>query len=201
MAKPVPAFAYVFAVGLGLMAGLVLAFMTMKQGMAAVGHGWSASRVTGSVDADALTRARAAMTGLMALKPSQAIAFVRDRDDAGRVLDEHCRYRISGGPLPGRWWSVTVYGEDAYLPRNHDRAPSIDATRVQPDRAGNWQGFAAPAPLSGPTSNATWVSTRNAGHFELTLRIYAPTPGAQADFARIALPHVDRIACDRVKGA
>ena len=180
----------------GLMAGSGSALAWMRHGLAPVGQGWTGSAVAGTVDADPWTRARVALSGLLALDRSQAIYFVRTVDDAGRPLDQACRYRVSGGALPGRWWSVTVYAADNYLPRNDDGALSVDATRVHPNATGHWQALAA---SHRPPAGA-WVSTRNAGHFDLTLRLYNPTPGAQADVSTITLPGVARIDCDRGVG-
>jgi len=188
-------FAAVIAAGLVVGAGSAVVYM--RQGMASAGGGWMGSKVTGSVDADAWTRARVALSGLLALNRSQALYFVRRTDEAGRPLLETCRYRVSGGPLPGRWWSITVYAPDNYLPQNDDGALSFDATRAKPDAAGHWQGVAASRRVPG----TLWVSTRNAGHFDLTLRLYNPTPAAQADFTTIPLPQVTRIGCDEGAGA
>jgi hypothetical protein len=188
---------FALAVALGLVVGAGSAVVFMRQGMAAAGDGWMGSKVTGSVDADAWARARVALSGLLALNRSQAIYFVRRTDAVGHPLIETCSYRVSGGPLPGRWWSVTAYAPDTYLPQNDDGALSFDATRVHPDAAGHWQAIAA----SRRPPGAVWLSTRHAGHFDLTLRIYNPTPAAQADFTTIALPKVERIACDAGQGA
>jgi hypothetical protein len=155
------------------------------------------SAVTGSVDADPWTRARVALSGLMALNRAQALYFVRKTDATGQPLREECQYRVSGGPLPARWWSVTVYAPDNYLPQNSDHALSFDATHVHPDASGRWQALAASRPVPG----TVWVSTRKAGQFDLTLRLYNPTPAAQADFASIPLPAVERIACHAGQGA
>lgn len=188
---------FLAVIALGLMVGAGSAVAWMRQGMAPVGNGWMGSKVTGSVDADPWTRARVALSGLLALNRSQAIYFVRKTDEAGRPLRDTCRYRVSGGPLPGRWWSVTVYAPDNYLPQNEDGALSIDATHVHPDAAWRWQAIAA----SQRPAGAVWVSTRRAGTYDLTLRIYNPTPTAQADFSTIRLPGVERIDCAGGQGA
>jgi len=188
---------YAVVIAMGLLAGSGSALAWMRQGMAPVGQGWLGSRVTGSVDADAWTRARVALSGLLALNRSQAIYFVRKVDEAGRPLTERCRYRVSGGALPGRWWSVTAYAADNFLPVNDEGALSVDATRVQRDAGGRWQAIAAAQRPPG----ASWISTRKAGNFDLTLRIYNPTPAAQADFGTIPFPQIQRIDCVPGAGA
>ena len=137
------------------------------------------------------SRARVALTGLLALNRSQAIYFTRKVDDLGEPLREDCHYRLSGGPLPGRWWSITAYAADDYLPQNNDDALSVDASEVRPDGQGRWTAEA------GPSRNPAmpWLSTRKAGYFDLTLRIYNPTPQAQRDFGTIAFPTVERVSC------
>jgi hypothetical protein len=99
--------------------------------------------------------------------------------------------------MPGHWWSVTVYAADNYLPRNDDHALSFDATHVRPDAVGQWTAMASPRAEPGQVR----VSTRAAGHFDLTLRIYAPTAAAQANMGSIALPRVERIDCNTGAGA
>ncbi|MEN9718983.1 MAG: hypothetical protein RIQ99_1861, partial [Pseudomonadota bacterium] len=99
-------------------------------------NGWVGSTVAGSVDADPWTRAQVAVRGLLALTKSQAIYLTTHVDETGAPLREGCRYRVSGGAMPARWWSVTVYADDNYLPLNADDALSFDATEVRPDAAG-----------------------------------------------------------------
>jgi hypothetical protein len=178
---------------LGLVAGGASAFVSIKHfGMGSEEHmGWSGSRTTGSSEAGVLLRARVALTGLLALNRSQAIYFTRKVDDLGEPLREDCHYRLSGGVLPGRWWSVTAYASDDFLPQNRDDALSVDASEVTSDGQGRWQAAAGPTREPG----LAWISTRNAGNFDLTLRIYNPTAEAQRDFASITFPAVERISC------
>lgn len=177
---------------LGIMAGLVSGWWAITGGMGGSSYsGWYGSRLTGSAAAGPWQRARVAVGGLLALNRSQAIYFTRKTDDQGDRLRETCRYRVSGGPLPGRWWSVTVYAADNFLPRNDDNALSFDATEVRPDARGQWVGE-----LSARRSAAgAWASTRKSGAFDITLRIYQPDRRAQADFTSIPMPRVTRIDC------
>ena len=177
----------------GLLVGAGSAWYTLQHGMVRGESyaGWSGSSVTGSVDADPWTRARVAVSGLLALNKSQAIYFSRKTDDSGARLREDCRYRVTGGAMPARWWSITVYAADNYLPLNDDDALSFDATEVRPDESGNWNAILSPA----RPEDAPWASTRQAGEYDITLRLYLPTPQAQQDFGTIPMPRVTRLAC------
>lgn len=176
----------------GLMVGLLSGWWAITGGMGGQNYsGWYGSSVTGSADAGPWLRARVAVSGLLALNKSQAIYFSRKTDDSGEPLREECRYRVSGGTLPGQWWSVTVYAADNFLPLNDDDALAFDATEVQPDPQGQWSAvLAASRPVEG-----AWASTRKAGNFDITLRIYQPSKAAQADFAAISMPKVTRLDC------
>lgn len=180
-------------VAAGLVVGAGSAAWTMKRGglSGAGSAGWHGNAVTGSVDADPWTRARVALTGLLALNKSQAIYFTTNVDAAGAQLTERCRYRVAGGALPARWWSVTVYADDDYLPLNDDDALSFDATEVKPDAAGNWTALVAVQ----PPGEGAWASARKAGNYSLTLRLYQPAKSAQDDFGSIPLPRVTRLDC------
>lgn len=180
-------------VAAGLLAGAASGWFWLQQGLAQgeTYAGWSGSSVTGSADADPWTRARVAVAGLLALTREHAIYFTRNTDDSGAWLREDCRYRVSGGAMPARWWSITVYAADNYLPLNNDDALSFDATEVQADAAGRWSAILAP---TRPESGA-WASTRQAGAFDITLRLYQPTRQAQADFATVPMPSVTRLDC------
>lgn len=185
------------AVIAGLAAGLGSAWWVMAKAPAAQfeNRGWTGSTLTGSAEADPWTRGKVALRGLLALTKSQAIYLTTEVDSDGEPLREACRYRVSGGAMPGRWWSVTVYAADNYLPLNDDDALAFDATEVSPDASGQWTALLAPK----REGEGAWASTRNAGQFDITLRIYNPTPAAQADFGHIPVPTVTRLDCGGVR--
>lgn len=180
-------------VAAGLLVGAGSAWHTMKRGglRGAGSTGWVGNTSAGSVDADPWTRARIALTGLLALTRSQAIYFTTQTDSAGARLTEGCRYRVTGGPMPARWWSVTVYADDDYLPQNEDDALSFDATEVRPDAQGQWSALVANKPEAGQP----WASSNKAGQYTLTLRLYNPAQSAQDNFAAIPMPTVTKLDC------
>jgi len=153
---------------------------------------WLGNRDVGSTRADPWTRAIIARIGLLALNRSETIYFTRYRDSEGRPFSAACVYELSGTDLPTRWWSVTIYGDDDFLPPNQDGAYSVDATRALRDASGRWRARIAPAADGAPN----WISNRAAGTFNLSLRLYNPSPAALADDAAIPFPSVRRISCN-----
>jgi hypothetical protein len=153
--------------------------------------GWQGNPLVGSRAADPWTRAAIARQGLLALAKTETIYFSRAADEAGRPLSAACIYEMAGAPPAAGWWSVTLYAEDHYLAGNSDDAHSIDATRALPTRDGGFRTRIAPTRADA----ANWISSRNAGAFTLTARLYNPDPAIAADFSKVRLPQVRRLSC------
>lgn len=151
---------------------------------------WKSDFAVGSETADPYTRARIARHGLLALAQSEAVYFTRSVDDSGQPLRENCTYRLSGVGQPARWWSITLYDADSRLPMNEDAALSIDASQAG---EGPWSAIIAPEKAH---ESSHWISSRNAGNFDLTLRLYVPdaelleTPGRALN-----PPRISRLGC------
>ncbi|MEM6912553.1 MAG: DUF1214 domain-containing protein [Pseudomonadota bacterium] len=155
-------------------------------------NGWLSDWAVGSEAADPYLRARIARHGLLAMRKEGAVYFARNTDDSGRLLTDNCRYRLSGGDQKAYWWSITLYDEDSMLPLNDDDALSFDASDV-PD-GGPWEAMIA---STQPTDRANWVSSRAAGNFDLTLRLYRPDKQVLIDpEATLNPPSVVRISCE-----
>lgn len=192
-------FAYLLAVvagsvlGLGSalwLAGLLPGASTMAFGNVDV-RGWRSDFAIGSEAADAYTRARVARHGLLALARSEAVYFTRTTDDDGAPLREACTYRLAGGAMPAGWWSVTLYDTASMLPANTDSALSIDASRAG---AGAWEAVIA---AERPEGADHWISSRKAGTFDLTLRLYMPDPAViAAPTTALDPPRIKRLGCD-----
>lgn len=175
--------------------------------------GWRSDFAIGSKSADPYTRARIARHGLFALAKSEAIYFTRNTDEAGRLLRENCRYLLKGGNFPASWWSITLYDARSKLADNRDEAASIDKTSISQSefengaaRAGaerpavqHWQALIArkAPPASSPFADDPFISSRNAGQFDLTLRLYLPTPALLASpQAALNAPRITRLDCE-----
>ncbi len=155
--------------------------------------GWRSDFNIGSEAADPYTRTRVARHGLLGLAKSEAVYFTRTTDSSGEPLREACEYRLSGGAMPAEWWSITLYDADSKLPMNEDAALSVDATGV----SGNSEDWSALISPKRPQQETYWISSRNAGTFDLTLRLYVPIRALlDAPEDTLKPPVVERLSCE-----
>lgn len=153
---------------------------------------WFTSRSVGLVDADPYTRALVARIGLLGLNRQETVYFSRTEDGSGVAFDGACIYRVDGGPLAARWWSITLYAADNFLALNDDDQPSIDATSVRANADGSWTARIAP----GRGDAQHWISSRNGAAFSLSIRLYNPEPAVGEHLEDVALPTVTREGCE-----
>ena len=185
---------------LGLAAGAVSALFAAGMIGSGAGFGdeidvdsWKSDWTIGSAAANPWTRARVARHGLLALTKEEAVYFTTNVDSDGERLSENCTYEVSGAEMPGQWWSVTVYDATSYLPLNKDNALSFDKTKAA--SSGDAAAWVFTVVADGPETG-NWVSSQKAGNFDMTLRIYKPTPELIADpEGTLFPPSVKRLAC------
>jgi hypothetical protein len=178
---------------IGVIAGFGFAVHGVRAG--ALGSGvaigpWTTGTDFGSAEASAETRAVVALRGLLALPASEARYYTAATDDAGQPLSGHCSYRISGGPLPARWWSLTVYDGEGYLVKNDEQVYSLESAALGADEQVRWNVAVAPDRQVGH-----WLPSGGIDHVELTLRTYLPADGGTGNLARNQLPAITREAC------
>ena len=161
-------------------------------------NGWRSNWSIGTDAVDPYTKAWIARFGLFALRREEAVYFYNTLDAAGQPLDEECVYALDVDEQPGSWWSVTVYDGEGYLPKNADARLSFDATKAQ-DLRSRRVVLSAEMPEAGAETgedDGHWISTRNAGAFDVTLRVYQPTPVAIENPAQaFVLPPIERLSC------
>ena len=151
---------------------------------------WTTGRDFGSAQARAHTRAVVALRGLLALPATEARYYAAAVDDAGRPLDGRCRYAVSGGGLPARWWSLTLYDPAGYLVANMPGIYSIGSAGLPSAEQAHWTAIVAPERQAGH-----WLPTGGIERFELTLRAYLPDDGGKGNFTQAQLPSIVRGAC------
>lgn len=157
--------------------------------------GWRSDWSIGTYNANAYVRARVARHGLLALAKEEAIYFIRDHDEDGNRLTQNCTYQLSGKSQESLWWSVTLYDKNSLLPINTDKALSVDKTKITAagHSEGDWRAIIA---TEKPAGNAHWISSRNAGQFDVMLRLYKPSQNVLRDpVAYLAPPSVIKLSC------
>ncbi|MEO0417822.1 MAG: DUF1214 domain-containing protein [Pseudomonadota bacterium] len=179
-----------------LMSGLWSTKKPMEFGEINV-NGWVSDFAVGSNEASPYVRARVARHGLLALAKSEAVYFVRGKDDDGARLSSTCIYRISGQDMPARWWSITLYNvADSKLPLNDDDALSVDETsvvRADGTASGAWEAIIAPEQ---PADASNWISSRGSDGFDLLLRLYVPeTALLNEPTQALSPPTLERMSC------
>jgi hypothetical protein len=178
--------------GLVVGAGAGLATLAQARTMGATAAGaWTTNLYTGAPAADPFTRAIVARVGLLALNKSETVYYTRTVDDSGAALDAACAYEVSGTPPPARWWSITIYAADNYLPVNSDAAFSVDATTIKTEPDATFRTRVAQT----RDGAGNWISSRNAGRFDLMLRLYNPDPALSANLAKAKLPAIRKLSC------
>lgn len=135
-----------FVLGLGALA--VTMHSGLGDGAVRVGP-WSTNLAIGGADAGAITRARVALFGLLALDKKETIYFTARTDDAGDRLSGSCTYVLKGKDLAARWWSVTAYGDDSYLIANEANIYSFSKPSVKREADGSFIVRVSSAPQDG----------------------------------------------------
>lgn len=202
---------YLFATVIGGALGLASAlyFTGLWPGMKPLDFGdvdidgWRSDFAIGSEAADPYTRARVARHGLLALAKSEAVYFTRTTDDAGQPLTEDCTYQLGVFAIPAAWWSITLYDSESLLPMNEDDALSVNADQDGATIPIVNEGFPVPLNVTvsahKPDGKGLWISSRNAGAFDLTLRLYQPDldelEGGAETIHSFSLPSIQRISC------
>ncbi|MBV7258086.1 DUF1214 domain-containing protein [Erythrobacter crassostreae] len=188
----------ILGIGIGAYSALTMAGLLpgdrRTQGPIEINN-WYGDFAMGSEDASPYFRARIARHGLLALANTEAVYFTRTVDDSGQPFTEDCMYQLSGGAMPARWWSVTLYNAQNFLPDNTDSALSFDASRadMQSDNGSGWSAVISPAK---PADDTGWISSKASEAFDLTLRLYVPNDGVLEDpEGMIDAPSVKRLQC------
>ncbi|MGB0921902.1 MAG: DUF1214 domain-containing protein [Alphaproteobacteria bacterium] len=184
----------VLAISTGVVLGavsLVMLLQSFGQGSGQIQNGpWSTDLTTGGADASMYTRARVALGGLLALSKEETIYFTAYEDNEGLTLSDGCDYTVIGRDPATRWWSITAYASDNYLPQNDDNQLSMAQSTVRRDASGQFAIKVSAAPQA-----ENWISSRNAGNYSLTLRLYNPAPQVYEAPATTPLPKIIRGHC------
>lgn len=146
---------------------------------------WRTNPSIGMKNLDMYSKANVALISLMSLNRSEAIYYYTETDDNGEPLSGSCDYRIEGGDIDARWWSVTVYGSDQYLIKNSENRFSFNRAILRGDSDGSYT-----VRLSSQPKEGTWLPTGNEKQLYLFLRIYNPGSDILNNPSTVQLPRI-----------
>jgi hypothetical protein len=149
---------------------------------------WTTNTLAGSAAANAITRARIAIHGILAMHRQETIYFFALKDDLGNPLDPDFDWEIRGRVFDCRWWSFTLYDEESQLIESLSRRYSVHSDNVVPEPDGSYRIVIA---RGNPGTN--WLAAGNARRLMVTIRLYNPSPAILDDVCTVALPQVSRI--------
>jgi hypothetical protein len=184
---------YSICILLGLAGGTAYAVNQVRgadMGRQVTNGPWSANTDQGTADASALTRARVALFGLLALPAKEAMYFQARTDSDGAPLKGNCTYTVRGGEIDARWWSITLYRGEGWLVKNAANRWSVGGNAPVRDAGGNWSFMVSPKKADG-----VWLPTGRTPQFDLTLRTYHPQGALLNDPAKAKLPTIKRETC------
>jgi hypothetical protein len=186
---------YTICILLGLGVGSAIAVWQIRSDYAVkqVKNGpWSANTDQGTAKASALTRAKVALNGLLALPAQEAMYYIARTDSDGAPLDGRCTYFVIGRKLAASWWSLTLYQGEGWLVKNEANRWSVAGQNLQtnPLETGKWLIIVSPSKYDG-----AWLPTGRAKNFDLTLRVYHPQGDLLNNPAKAELPFIRKEFC------
>ena len=149
---------------------------------------WTTNRRgEGSREALAIHRARIARHTGFGMDRSEAIYWGASVDRNGEPLDCENSYRVDGIDPDTRWWCLTVYQDQFFIPNDLDRY-SYSRTDVRRNSDGSWT-----LKISAREQPGAWIPLGDAtGPFHLTFRCYNPGESMVAHSEAARLPVVTR---------
>ncbi|MFC1474781.1 DUF1214 domain-containing protein [bacterium] len=177
------------ALVLGLGSALWMGFSVPKE-MTIDNGPWRTSLAAGSEESGMYMRATVALIGLLALNKSEAVYFVARTDDEGRQLRSACDYRVQGGELDTRWWSITLYGKYTFFIPNELKRYSYNGANVEYGEDGEFTINISPEQKKG-----NWLPSGDESRLHITLRLYNPGPAVYDHPGEIELPSITRGEC------
>jgi hypothetical protein len=191
--KPWHRYTICILLGLGAGVGYAVSQIRSDDAVKQVKNGpWSTNTDQGTAKASALTRAKVAFNGLLALPPKEAMYYIARTDSAGAPLDGRCTYFVIGKKLAASWWSLTLYQGEGWLVKNDANRWSVAGQILQtnPPERGSWLIIVSPDKQDG-----AWLPTGRVRNFDLTLRVYHPQGELLSNPAKAELPYIRKESC------
>jgi hypothetical protein len=150
---------------------------------------WRVAPDAGDDQLSLYKRAALAKTSLLAPDGRETLDLIATADETGAPLEGRCNYRIQGGKLPARSWSIAAYGPGRVLIANAEHRYAL-GPREAAQGDGTFVMHLSAAPQAG-----AWLPLAAKQRFSLTLRLYQPEREAVAAPERFNAPRIIQESC------
>jgi len=187
------AFNLVFALAIALVVGLGGTWyaLTYEKGVETVTSGpWRAVIEIGTVAPNPYARAILARTGAIPMLATESITFRTLTDSRGEPLRGACIYRLRGGLIDARWWTLTVTDDQGREPARNPASHAATSVGVIRDQDDQFEIILSPTARPG-----NWLSTGGMANVALALRLYDTPLYVNGSLYEVVLPSITRERC------
>lgn len=165
--------------------------LTFEKGVETVTSGpWRALIEIGTSDANPYARAILARTGAIPMLATESVVFRATTDSRGNTLRGACEYRLRGGRIDTRWWTLTVTDNRGRLPAGDPAPHAVTNVGVVRDADGEFEITLSPAARPG-----NWLATRGMAKLELAFRLYDTPLYINGGLKDIVMPSITPERC------
>jgi hypothetical protein len=151
---------------------------------------WQAWPNAGTDAADPYSRARLARTGEIPLGSGEGLALLALTDDSGEPLTAACDYKIVGQTPPARLWTMALEAPDGRFIKSRAGVSALGSDTLLRDSDGSFEIVLSAHPRTG-----NWLSTEDAAHFRIIVRLYDTTARTGTELTTLFMPRVTREQC------
>ncbi|MFD0986761.1 DUF1214 domain-containing protein [Methyloligella solikamskensis] len=188
----------IVAFAAALVLGLGSALLVLRHGLPYVTERegpWVSWPREGHTSADPYTKAYLAESGRLPLASTTVRYFLAREDGNGSALTANCDYKLEGGALNARWWSLALYDVDGNLIENPSHRHSINSEGMIRRGDGTYE-----LAVSRHARPGNWLPAGDDAEqpLVLMLRIYYPGETDPEGVGKIdldRLPKIERLSC------
>ena len=173
--------------------GLGTAFLAVRDfdGFRSIeSNGWVARPGSGSPDADPYEQARRARSRHVPLGAGEGLTFETWTDSKGVALDGNCSYRLVGGSLPARLWTIVVLDQNNKPMANPSNRYGLHSQQLMFDADKKFNIWLSNRPRPG-----NWIPTATSTKLHLLIHLYDSPIASGSDLAEVTMPVIEREDC------
>lgn len=151
---------------------------------------WRTEIRIGTADANPYVRAAVARSGEIPMLATESIVFHTNLDRAGLPLRGNCIYRLNGGWIDARWWTLTLTDDKGNPVGGPGERHAVNSQGLVRGGDGSFEII-----LSRMARPGNWLPSADANRLGLVLRLYDTPLYTNGGLEEIALPVITREIC------